>query len=84
MLSNDFLDANATTEINYRANLADFPLTANADTEVVDSELLDAADFTNDPTVGGDEVVQGQDETLFLESSISGGAITVYDGGGGR
>lgn len=83
VLSNDFLDANATTEINYRANLADFPLTANADTEVVDSELLDAADFTNDPTVGGDEVVQGQDETLFLESSISGGAITVYDGGGG-
>ncbi|MEZ5876295.1 MAG: flagellar hook protein FlgE [Tepidamorphaceae bacterium] len=87
VLSNDFLDANPTTEIKYRANLADYPLTANADPDVPNSELLNAADFANDPTTAGvgvgDGVVQGADETTFLESSISGGAITVYDQGGG-
>ncbi|MCB1473583.1 MAG: flagellar hook-basal body complex protein [Rhodobiaceae bacterium] len=86
-LSNDFLQANPTTEIKYRANLADYPLTANADPDVANSELLDAADFANDPTTSGtlatDGYIQASDETTFLESSISGGAITVYDQGGG-
>ncbi|WP_346433013.1 hypothetical protein [Breoghania sp.] len=41
-ISNDFLAANATTEIEYRANLPTYPLTANADTTVTGSELLDS------------------------------------------
>src|SRR6202521_2633789 len=37
---NDFLPAQATTSINYRANLASYPLTAAHDTNVPGSELL--------------------------------------------
>ncbi|MFN0264146.1 flagellar hook-basal body complex protein [Tepidamorphus sp. 3E244] len=50
ILSNDFLDANSTTEIKYRANLADYPLTASADPDVPNSELLNAGGFTTNPT----------------------------------
>src|SRR6476620_1153437 len=38
---NDFLPAQSTTEIDYRANLASYPLTAHHDTNVPKSELLD-------------------------------------------
>ncbi|MBB4301840.1 flagellar hook protein FlgE [Rhodobium orientis] len=81
-ISGDFLEAEATTEIVYRANLAKYPLTANADEDVPGSEFLDPADFNNDPTASGDGFVQGQDETAFINSTISGGAITAYDSSG--
>src|SRR6185312_12448910 len=38
---NDFLPAQATTQIEYRANLAAYPLTPNADADIPRSELLD-------------------------------------------
>jgi flagellar hook protein FlgE len=47
---NDFLPAQATTEISYRANLARYPLTTGHDTSVVGSELLNPINFTADPT----------------------------------
>jgi flagellar hook protein FlgE len=47
---NDFLPAQATTQINYRANLASYPLTPGHDTSVPGSELLNPIDFTADPT----------------------------------
>ncbi|MEP0519346.1 MAG: flagellar hook-basal body complex protein [Hyphomicrobiales bacterium] len=48
-LSNDFLPAQATEEIIYRANLASFPLTANSDPDVANSEVLNASGFSADP-----------------------------------
>lgn len=74
-LTSDFLPARRTQEIQYRANLATYPLTANADPDVVGSELLPTTpDFSS--------VVTGQDQTTFLNTSISGGAVTVYDDNG--
>ncbi|WP_350334858.1 flagellar hook protein FlgE [Coralliovum pocilloporae] len=77
-----FLAAEATTTIEYRANLASFPRTTDADSDVADSELLDPADFTNDPTTGGAGTVIGSENTLFLENSIAGGSITAFDSNG--
>jgi len=81
-VSNDFLPASATTEINYRANLADFPLTASANPAVPGSELINPADYTFDPTVGGAEVVQANEASTFIDQSIAGGAITTFDQAG--
>src|SRR5262249_51021684 len=49
---NDFLPAQQTTQIEYRANLADFPLTANADKDIPKSELLDPTTFSSNPIAG--------------------------------
>jgi flagellar hook protein FlgE len=46
---NDFLPAQATTQIEYRANLASYPLTPNADADIPRSELLDPASFSANP-----------------------------------
>lgn len=81
-VSNDFLPASATTEIDYRANLADYPLTASASAAIPGSELINPASFAVDPTVGGTGVVQGVDATKFIDQSISGGAITTYNQAG--
>ena len=81
-ISNDFLPASATKLIDYRANLASYPLTAQADPAVADSELLDAADYANDPRVAGDGVVQAADAQTFIDQTIAGGAITSYDSAG--
>lgn len=85
-IENDFLAAQATTQINYQLNLARFPLTANADPGVPGSELLDPADFTNDPTVvpatATDGFIRADDVPVFLESTVAGGATTIYDSSG--
>jgi len=49
---NDFLPAQATTQITYRANLASYPLTPSHDTDVARSELLKGADFQKNPIAG--------------------------------
>lgn len=79
-VNNDFLAANPTTQIDYRVNLARFPLTADSDPAIPGSELLDDADFANTPTV--DDAIQAQDVPVFLQNSIAGGAITVFDTAG--
>ncbi len=81
-ISNDFLPASATTQIDYRANLASFPLTSQADSGTPDSELLDPADYANNPTAGNDEFVQAADESIFIDQSIAGGAITTFNASG--
>lgn len=81
-VSNDFLPAVGTAQIDYRANLANFPLTANADPSIPDSELINPALYANDPTVGGAEFVQAIDESLFIDQSIAGGSITAFDDAG--
>lgn len=50
---NDFLPSQATTKIDYRANLASYPLTTKHDTSVPGSELLRPADFANNPRTLG-------------------------------
>jgi len=67
-INNDFLPAEATTEVSYRANLPSSPLTASG------SATLDVG------LIGSD--IAETDETTFLESTISAGAITVYDANG--
>ncbi len=81
-VSNDFLPAKATTLVDYRTNLASYPRTTASDENVPGSELLDPSEFANNPLVGSDEFIQGSDATLFIENSISGGAVTAYDAGG--
>lgn len=75
-ISNDFLPARATTEITLRANLASYPLTATANPDIPGSELLNPA------MLDGDGHVPAAQVSNFLEQSIAGGAITVYDSGG--
>lgn len=74
-IGNDFMPARQTQEIEYRANLATYPLTAQADVGTPGSELLDSS-----ITAGND--ILAADETAFLRSSIAGEAITVYDSNG--
>ena len=49
---NDFLPAQPTTQIQYRANLASYPLTPHHDTNVPGSELIDPKTFSADPVAG--------------------------------
>ncbi len=81
-ISNDFLPATPTSRIDYRANLATFPLTTNADANTPNSELLNVANYSNDPRASGAGVVLGSDATTFINETISGGAITAFDPGG--
>jgi flagellar hook protein FlgE len=74
-----FLPAQPTTQIQYQANLASYPLTTAHDTGVPGSELLNPADYTVDPTVAGAGTVVANDVPTFLKNSVSGGAITAYD-----
>jgi len=78
-VSNDFLPAQATTEIDYRANLASYPLTASANPAIPGSELINPASYSVDPTVGGAGVVQANESSTFIDQSISGGAVTAFD-----
>ena len=83
-ISNDFLPAITTTEINYRANLAEFPLTASSDPTVPGSELIVPGDYAVNPlnAGAGTGVVQANDVNIFINQTISGGAITAFDQAG--
>jgi flagellar hook protein FlgE len=74
-----FLPAQPTTQIQYQANLASYPLTPAHDNAIPGSELLDPADYSVDPTVAGTGTVVANDLSTFVDNSISGGAITAYD-----
>ena len=67
--NNNFLPAQATTSINYGANLPSAPPTG----------LLTPGSYHADPTVAGTGTVQGQDTTTFTNQSLDGGSITAYD-----
>jgi len=49
---NDFLPAQPTTQIQYRANLAAYPLTTAHDASVPGSELIDPKTFSANPIAG--------------------------------
>jgi len=50
--SNNFMPAQATTDIQYQANLPSYPQTTNATTSVVGSQLLNPTSFTANPLAG--------------------------------
>jgi flagellar hook protein FlgE len=77
--SNDFLPAQPTSLIEYRANLASFPRTASADPDIPGSDRLSPSAFSVDPTNAGSGTVVANDEPTFLAQTISGGAITIFD-----
>jgi flagellar hook protein FlgE len=77
--SNDFLPAQPTTLIEYRANLASFPRTGNSDPDIPGSDRLNVSAFGTDPTNAGTGTVVASDEPTFLDQSISGGSITMFD-----
>jgi flagellar hook protein FlgE len=60
---NDFLPSQATTQIQYRANLASYPLTTKHDTTIPGSELLRPADFGTNPQVAGTQPPPFSDNT---------------------
>lgn len=81
-ISNDFLPAQATTRIDYRANLAQLPKTASFNPNLPNSELLLASNFTLDPTAAGAGTIPANESDLFLSSSLAGEAITSFDNAG--
>ena len=87
-ISNDFLPAEATASIDYRANLASIPFTASYDPDLAGSELLDETPslYTNDPStdnaVPADQYVRADESATFISRSVSGGAITTFDSAG--
>lgn len=65
----DFLPAQPTTVVTYRANLAQYPLTTKHDTSVPGSELLNVGDFTTNPSTIGTPPLP------FLDNATSGASM---------
>ncbi len=82
--ASNLLAASATTAVNYAINLPSVPVTGASSASVPNSELLDPTTFTtgHDPTVTGTGQVIGSDASTFINQSINGGTITVYDATG--
>ncbi|MFC5423849.1 MAG: flagellar biosynthesis protein FlgE [Stutzerimonas stutzeri] len=83
-ITKDQFPAKATTQIEYSANIPAYPKTNSAVSTTPGSELLNAGTgFTgaNPGTTasGGTGTVVGSDLTTFLNRSIPGGQVTVYD-----
>jgi flagellar hook protein FlgE len=67
---NDFLPAQPSSQIEYRANLASYPLTPSHDTSVPGSELLDPANFSANPIAvsPGPATITGTGATLLPDA----------------
>ena len=65
---NDFLPAQETTRIDYRANLASYPLTTKHDVSVPGSELIAAASYS----VGHNPLALGTPAAPYTDSTVSG------------
>ena len=79
---NNFLPANATTQITYGVNLPATPATNAFKSTVPNSELINPADFTVNPTIAGTGTVVGSDVSTFVNESVDGGSVTIYDATG--
>ena len=77
----NFLPASATTQVNYGINLPSTPQTNSFVATTPNSELLNPTDFSagHDPTVAGTGIVVGSDVSTFVNESIDGGSVTIYD-----
>ncbi len=65
----DFLPAQPTTTVTYRANLASYPLTTKHDTSLPGSELLNVGDFTVNPSTVGTPPLP------YLDNAASGTSV---------
>lgn len=65
---NDFLPAQQTTKIDYRANLASYPLTTKHDTSVQGSELIAPASFS----AGHNPLTVGTPAAPYTDKSVNG------------
>ena len=65
---NDFLPAQQTSKIEYRANLASYPLTSNHDKSVAGSELLAPGSFS----AGYNPVVLGTPAAPYVDATTNG------------
>lgn len=81
-LSNDFLPAQATQEIDYRANLASYPLTANADPDEANSELLNPINFSANPIASStaSATITGSGATLAVDAIATDSGTTDLSG----
>ena len=79
---NNFLPAAPTTQITYGVNLPAKPTTPSSSAATANSELLNPTNFTVDPTVAGTGTVVGADVSTFVNESVSGGSVTIYDATG--
>jgi flagellar hook protein FlgE len=89
---NDFLPAQETTRIDYRANLASYPLTTKHDVSVPGSELIAPASYTagHNPLVVGtppapytDASTQGTIQNNKATPSVANGLATLLNGAAG-
>jgi flagellar hook protein FlgE len=73
---NDFLPAQPSSQIEYRANLASYPLTPGHDASIPRSELIDPANFTANPLAGAPSAakITGTGATLQAD------AVATYTG----
>lgn len=76
-INRDFLAARTTNSITLKANLPLWPKTVNADPGIADSELLTTGRFT--PALADLSAISAANEDIFLDNSLSGGAVTAYD-----
>jgi flagellar hook protein FlgE len=67
---NDFLPAQQTSKIDYRANLASYPLTTHHDTSIPGSELLSPGSFS----AGHNPLVLGTPAQPFVDATTGGTA----------
>jgi flagellar hook protein FlgE len=81
---NDFLPAQQTTEISYRANLARYPMTPGHDASVVGSELLNPVDFIANPLAVSPQPakITGSGANLKADAIASLTGSTVLPGSG--
>jgi flagellar hook protein FlgE len=85
---NGFLPAQATTVVEYRANLASYPLTTDHSTSVPGSELLNQANFSANPVNGAPAAAKiiGSGGVLSADAAatLSGSQVlTSLSSGGG-
>jgi flagellar hook protein FlgE len=74
-ISQNNIPALATTAITYNGNLPRTPQTENYDPLIAGSELLFGAPYTG-------ATIAATDETVFLERTLPGQTVTVYDAAG--
>ena len=80
---NNFLPASATTRVSYGINLPTVPATGAYSPSVPNSELLNPADFPgHDPRASGTGTVLGSQVSTFVNESVDGGSVTIYDATG--
>ena len=81
---NNFLPANPTTAITYGINLPATPQTVGVRSRGSQFRTAQSGGFhrQSDPTTAGTGTVIGNDVATFLNESVDGGSVTVYNANG--